>query len=269
MRAVNLIPVDERRGGGRAGGRSGGGAHVVLAVLAVLVAMVGAWAMAGKQIADRQSDLTRVEADAAAAEARAQALAPYTQFAELSRTRSETVAQIAESRFDWSHALRELARVVPADVDLLSLTATAAPGVGVDGGGGSGMRASLPVPALEIVGCAASQSDVARLMARLRAVDGVQRVTLSSSEKADEGAGSSDTECRDTDRKPQFTLITFFQAIPGAAPATGQAAAPAAPADGPAPAGDQPAADAAAPSPAPQADTPAPAPVPASNGGTP
>lgn len=255
MRAVNLIPAGERRGGGgRAGGRSGGGAYVVLAVLAVLVAVLGAYTMAGKQISEREAELAQVEGAAAAVEARAAALAPYTQFAELSRSRLETITQLADSRFDWSHALRELARVVPGDVDLLSVTGTVAPGVGVEGSSGSGLRAALPVPALEMVGCARSQSEVARLLARLRAVDGVQRVTLSSSEKADAGGGG-EAECRTTAGRPQFSVIVFFEALAGAVPS----APGTPPAEGAAPpTGEQP---------APQGDTAAPAPVPTAETG--
>ena len=79
-----------------------------------------------------------------------------------------------------------------------------------------------------------SQSSVALLMARLRAISGVDRVKLQASTKGETeggggGAGGSG-DCRAGDQdKPQFTLIVLFRsddpaaqaatAAPGAAPA--------------------------------------------------
>lgn len=227
MRAVNLIPSDAPRdaGGGRASG-----AHMLLGVLAIAVAMVGAWTVTGKQVSDREASLAGLEREVAAAEARAAALGPYTRFAALSRARSETVGRIAAGRFDWAHALREVARVVPEEADLVSLTASAAPDGGGDGGATGPLRTALPVPAIDIVGCTTSQGRVAKLVSRLRAIDGVQRVSLSSSEKAEQSSATGDTDCRTSDRHPQFQMTIFFQALPAvaAAPAQGVAPVPAA-----------------------------------------
>ena len=48
MRAVNLIPVEERRGGGSAA--SGLGSYIVLAVLALVVAMGAAYTLANRSL---------------------------------------------------------------------------------------------------------------------------------------------------------------------------------------------------------------------------
>jgi hypothetical protein len=244
MKAVNLIPSDSR-GRRRAkvasavstGGAGGLSAYGLLVVLAVAVLVAGAWAMTGKQLSGAKADLAHASQAATAAEANATSLGPYTAFAALSRARVETVSGLVKGRFDWSHGLREVARVVPADVDLISLVGTATPNSSVQGAGGSGpLRAALPVPAIDLIGCAKTQSHVARLLARLRAIDGVQRVSLSSSEKSD-SASLSDTDCRRNSRMPQFQLTVFFQAqegiVPSAAATTADAAAPAtAPAGG-------------------------------------
>ncbi|MBA3327348.1 MAG: hypothetical protein H0T43_03495 [Solirubrobacterales bacterium] len=241
MRAVNLIPSDgPHRGGGE---RASGGTYVLLGALAVAVAIVAVWTMTGKQVSDREAELARVEREAVTAEARVATLGPYTRFAALSRNRAETVSRIAGGRFDWAHALREVARVVPEEADLVSLTASAAPG-GAQGGEAGPLRAALPVPAFDIVGCTSSQSRVAKLLARLRAIDGVQRVSLSSSEKADQASGTAETDCRTTEGRPQFQMTIFFRALPGA---VGAPVAPGAPVTPGAPA----------------------APVPAAGGGTP
>ena len=232
MRAVNLIPPDARRARAQAGaGLAGGmGGYVLLATLAVAVVMAGVWAMAGRGLSEKQAELARVEQQARAAEAKVASLAPYKRFATLSTSRVETVKGLIDGRFDWSAGLREVARVVPADVDLTSLVGTTSPTSAVEGAGGSGsLRAALPVPAIDLIGCARSQGRVAELLARLRAIDGVQRVTLASSEKSDT-ASLSDTDCRRTSNMPQFQLTVFFRAQPGIVPSADARPALAAPA---------------------------------------
>jgi hypothetical protein len=191
-----------------------------LAALAVVVLMAGAWAMTGKQLSDGRADVVRANEAARAAEAQGASLAPYKSFAALSKARVETVRGLLDGRFDWSHGLREVARVLPRDIDLISLVGTTSPNSSVQGAASSSARASTPSPAIDLIGCAKSQSDVARLLARLRSIDGVQRVSLTSSEKAD-SASLSETDCRGTVRMPQFQLTVFFQPQPGIAPAAG------------------------------------------------
>jgi poly(3-hydroxybutyrate) depolymerase len=233
MKAVNLMPAEGR--GRRAtgatpsfltGSSEGLAAYGLLAVLAIAVAMAGGWALSGRQLADGKADLTRTEAAAKVAEAKVASLGPYTKFAAVSQARVETLSGLIKGRFDWSHGLREVARVVPKDVDLISLVGTTSPTSSVQGAGASGaLRASLPVPAIDLIGCAKSQSDVALLLARLRAVDGVQRVSLASSEKSD-SASLSNTDCRASETVPQFQVTVFFQALPGIVPSAAAAASP-------------------------------------------
>jgi len=233
MRAVNLIPAEERRGGGGAGGRSGGGAHVLLAALALLVALVGVYTVSGREIKTKEAELSAAQVQLADLQAAAARLQGYEQFAALRERRVQTVASIAGSRFDWSHSLRELSRVTSSEVWLTAVTGTVAPGVGVEGGGGGGLREALPLPALELSGCTVSQDAVARMMSRLRQVDGVERVSLSSSEKAQVGAGGGGPggDCRAGSAKyPQFQMVVFLSAptpatTPGAATAAATPAA--------------------------------------------
>ena len=70
----------------------------------------------------------------------------------------------------------DLARAVPADVTLLSLNGDIS-----TASGGSGIRSAISAPAITVTGCAPGQTEVARLMARLRDIDGVSRVSLSKS----------------------------------------------------------------------------------------
>lgn len=231
MRAVNLIPQDARKGGRQPVGLrlsgSSAGPYVLLAALAVAVVLAGAWALSSKQLSEHKAELARVQQEAQAAEAKSASLASYKDFATLSAARAETVSGLIKGRFDWSHGLREVARVIPADVNLLSLVGTTSPTSTVQGGGGS-LRGALPLPAIDLIGCAKSQSRVAQLLARLRAIDGVQRVSLSSSEKTD-SASLSDSDCRASSKMPQFQITVFFKAQPGIAPVAAAipAAAPA------------------------------------------
>ncbi|HEX2087450.1 MAG TPA: hypothetical protein VHF89_17335 [Solirubrobacteraceae bacterium] len=224
MRAVNLIPSDLRRAGGSPGA-TGQAVYVLLGVLAVAVLMVGAWAVAGRAVANGEADLERVRAEADAAELRAGQLKPYASFHAMRVKRVETVTSLSRSRFNWPFALREVSRVLPSHVWLSSVVGTVAPGVQVEDGSGGAttpLRAQLAAPALEIVGCTTSQEQVARYLARLRSIQGVTRVTLARSEKIDisqqkdaagRSADGSANDCRQNNaRIPQFELIVFFEA---------------------------------------------------------
>jgi Tfp pilus assembly protein PilN len=231
MRAVNLIPADERRGAGGAAGRSGGAAYILLGTLALLVVMAGAYVITGKNLNDKKSELARVNRDAQAAQAKADNLAAYTRFSDLRAKRVQTVTSLANSRFDWAHALREVARVVPGDAWLTTLVGTVAPNVSVDGAstGAASLRGALPNPAVEVSGCTTGNKAVARMLTRMRLIDGVERVSLAQAEKADSGGGAaggsggaSAADCRNgSDKFPRFDLVVFFKAGGVIANATG------------------------------------------------
>jgi Tfp pilus assembly protein PilN len=223
MRAVNLIPADER---GRSGGGGGGaavGSYILLGFLTMVVAASAAYTLAGQTISDRRQELADVQAQAQASTNEAQALQAYTTFTALRDKRSETVRSLASSRFDWSHALHEVARTIPADAWLTSMRATVTPSAAAEGGVTDPLRSSLQSPAIELVGCTTSQDKVASVISSLRRIDGVQRVSLSSSEKltaagssgkssgSSDSAGATSNDCRNGNgRFPQFSMTLFF-----------------------------------------------------------
>lgn len=222
MRAVNLMPADVRA---TRATRPGGPVYVLLGGLAALVVLASLWAVANRQAGERRAQLDRANAQVAAAEGRAGAAAPYAEFARLAQDRLETVTALARSRFDWAHAMREISRVLPADVWLTEL------------GGASGAGTETPTPATSVApaptfkldGCTRSQARVAQLMARLRAVDGVRAVDLSKSQKPEAGGDESCPANRASD--PRFTIKISFagpNAPKDTLDATGQVAAPAA-----------------------------------------
>jgi Tfp pilus assembly protein PilN len=209
VRAVNLMPRDARGSSRSASFGSGAGVYVLLAGLAALVVCASLWAVANKQVGERRSTLERVSAEAAAAQKRADDGAPYVAYATLARNRAQTVTTLSATRFDWAHAMREVGRVLPADVWLTSMS-------GASGAGGdapSPTTSAAPAPTITLAGCTRSQAKVARLLARLRTIDGLRDVALKTSEKPDTKGDDSCPANRSTD--PRFTIAISF-AVPGA-----------------------------------------------------
>jgi Tfp pilus assembly protein PilN len=233
MKAVNLIPAESRRGAGGHAGRSGGAAYVLLGALGVLVLMAGLYVSVSSKVKDRKAELATLTAQATAAEAQAASLKSYTDFATLRARRVATVQSIAASRFDWSGTLHEVARTIPSDVWLTALRGTVSPDVSVQGGAAvNALRASITSPALELLGCTTSQPNVSRMIAAMRQVDGVRRVSLLSSSKNDAaqaGGGGGAADCTQGSAKfPKFQLVIFFDPKPAPAAVTAPPAAAAA-----------------------------------------
>ena len=225
MRAVNLIPADSRRTALDIQGLRGPGPAVV-GMLAVVLALVTMYVLASNSISQRQAELSSLRQQLAQTQASSTTLARYSQFTQLATSRVQTVREIAASRFDWAKALSELADVVPSNTTLESLSASVDPSATAStGGSGGGLRADISTPAFELVGCTSTQDDVARLMSRLRLIQGVTRVSLSDSVKdasASAGAAVSTTAATPGAScgagAPTFDVVVFFEA-----PATGPA----------------------------------------------
>jgi Tfp pilus assembly protein PilN len=195
MRPVNLIPAEDRRGD-QAPLRSGPLAYVVIGALVAVLAGVTALVLTNNQISERQAEVSQLKGEDAAAQARAEKLAPYTQFASLTEQRVATVTSLGDSRFDWERVMRELSLVLPRDVWLVGLSASATSGSSVEGGSsssssGGSLRGAVPGPALEINGCAAGQEAVAGFITALKDIDGVTRVGVQSSELAEQESSSA------------------------------------------------------------------------------
>jgi Tfp pilus assembly protein PilN len=223
MRPVNLIPSNERRGDSSVS-RTGPIAYLLIGALVAVLGGVCGLVLTGNDIADQKSELTALEAEQASEQARATSLAAYTQFRAVRESRAMTVANLADSRFDWERVMRELSLVLPPDVWLVQLTATASPAVTLDNGAEVPGRDAVAGPALEIVGCAPSQQAVARFLASVRDIDGVTRVGLPSS--ALPGAGSDESVCQVRDFIAAFQMVLAFDAAPVAGTTTAPPVAP-------------------------------------------
>ena len=68
------------------------------------------------QISDRKAEKSSLESQLSTAQAEADRTKSFADFAALQLSREQTVASLAQSRFDWERVLRELAIVIPHDV---------------------------------------------------------------------------------------------------------------------------------------------------------
>jgi Tfp pilus assembly protein PilN len=188
----------------------------------VALVLVTVYVLALNNISAQQSKIASLKAQAAQAQASAARLAPYVEFAQLAQARVQTVRAIASSRFDWHAALTNLARVVPANTSFSSIVGTVVPGATVTGTGGSGsatdLRGAVNAPAFQLTGCTDSQDDVARLMSRLRLIDGVTRVSFEDATKSGGGQSGGSTGAANgcPANAPTFDLVVFFSPLANA-----------------------------------------------------
>ncbi|HEU5253320.1 MAG TPA: PilN domain-containing protein [Solirubrobacterales bacterium] len=217
MRPINLIPPESRRGAS-APMRTGPLPYLLVGGLALALAGVALLVLAGNTVSDREAEVAQLEREDARSAAKAQRLSAFTQFRAMQQTRMETIASLADSRFDWERVMRELALVLPDDAWLVNLSATASPESGGSEGGG-GLRASAPGPALELDGCAAGQEAVAGFVTALKDIDGVTRVGVESSalgdpEESSGGEDGANEDCRTRAFIAQFSIVVAFDAAP-------------------------------------------------------
>jgi len=226
MRPVNLLP--ERYRPAKSSGKRSGSAYVALGVLGALLLAVFLIVHTSNQVADRKEQTAAAETEAQQAEAQTGTLAAYGDFKEAKETRTQSVGSIANGRFDWERFMRELARVLPAEVSLSGAEAS----VSGDGEAAPDPAAAPAGPTAKLTGCAVSHPDVATLMVRLRQMDRVTDVKLTESAKGSDGAGSGQPAEGGAGGGGCGTLVTFdvtviFDPAPPAPQVGGVAGVPA------------------------------------------
>jgi Tfp pilus assembly protein PilN len=189
VRAVNLIPAEERRGAGGLAGRSGGIVYVLVGGLAVLVVLGVIYAFAVQSVAQRKGQLASLTQQVAAVNEQNQQLAPYVNFATISAQQTQQALTLAQQRFDWPDAMEQLALALPSDVTLTSFSA--------NDGAGAGNSGATGTPSFTLDGCASAQAEIPSVLTSLAAVPGVANVELQSSTenkraKGKVAAGSSE-----------------------------------------------------------------------------
>lgn len=218
MRAVNLIPSDQRSGRSVGAGRSEGAAYGVLALFVAVAVLAVLYGKAQRDVESRKAQAATVSAEAQRAQAEASLLAPYTSFVALRQQREQAVATLVDSRFDWAHAFHEFGRVLSGETQITSLDGSiasggpaAAPAGATAGGGVASATPAGAVPTFNLTGCATSQDAVAQMLQRLRLIDGVSAVNLLSSTKGASGSGGCPAN------GPSFAVLVTFDGLPSAA----------------------------------------------------
>jgi Tfp pilus assembly protein PilN len=236
MKAVNLLPSD-LRGAPKGSAASspgtdvprGPGAFIVLGALAISVLALAAYVLTTNSIKERQAASVQLTVRQQAAETRAGALRPYAEFQQLANSRVATLKDLAGQRFDWDQTLRDLSRALPRNVTIKSLDGSLS---GSDSTGASSSTAASTGPSITLSGCTATQSSVARLMARLHDVNGVTSVSLASSAKAETATSTAVSESPSAGngapcgpgRHPDFKVVIHFEHSAAAAASAGAAA---------------------------------------------
>jgi Tfp pilus assembly protein PilN len=192
MRAVNLIPADAKRGSRGPSASKGLPTYLFLGVLAIAVGLVTLYVLASNNISQRQAKVTTLQAEVAQVEAQSTSLNHYAQFSQMTQSRIGSVRQLATGRFDWHSTLTQIAQVVPKNTSLATLAGTAASADPI--AAASATPTATPTgTSIQLTGCTKSQPDVAKLMSRLRLINGVAGVTLNSSTKQESGPTSPST----------------------------------------------------------------------------
>ena len=191
MRAVNLLP--ERHRPRRPSGGKSGSAYILLGVLGLVVAAVLVYVMTLNSINSAQTDIAEAEAATVQANAQADQLGAYGDFAKVKAERVAAVKDLADGRADWERMVRELAHVLPEGVWVMNASASA---TGAPAGGTPSPTDAAAAPAgptLTVTGCASSQAQVADTLVRLKQMQGATDVTLDHSTKPDETGAASDS----------------------------------------------------------------------------
>jgi Tfp pilus assembly protein PilN len=196
MRAVNLLPLDARPGtrwaavGREASARRVlSGAGIAAGVLALL--FTGLAVHQRGIVDDRRVELQNVETRLVAAEARA---AEVQAARAASNARLTAFQTVVAQRLAWEDVLRDLSRVLPANVFLQSLDATS-PTLTAGAAATAAPAATAPPPGsaaapvgFTIAGSADSQVRVAQVLDRLSLLPWLTNVTLQSSVRGGEGS---------------------------------------------------------------------------------
>jgi len=186
MRAINLLPRDEKR-------RAGPALPTPVAVTAlvsltvVTVLLCGLFLSAHGNVSARQLELTQKDAELAAIPVPAQSqLQQQDALVADKQARVAALNTALSRRIAWDRILREFALVLPDDVWLLSMSASAPTLATV---APNTTSASSTAPALggqlgfNIEGHTYSHDAVARLLSRLSVIPDLERVQLVTSEE--------------------------------------------------------------------------------------
>jgi Tfp pilus assembly protein PilN len=194
MEAVNLLPAGATRGSRWSVGDRTAAKRVLvgaaLAAAVVIVALVAAFVHAHSSVSDKQETLAGLEQQVVVAQAKAAAVQTARANAQARRV---AVTDVNSKRITWEQVLRDLSRVLPANVWLHNLqaqsptpTATASTATATS----TATTATGATPTAFVVsGFTSSQKGVARVIDRLAILPWLSDVSLQQSTRADTATG--------------------------------------------------------------------------------
>ncbi len=186
MRGVDLLPKDAVKTKSRRASIIAIGAPVAVAV--PLVALGFLYLGAHGKVSDNQAELDAVKAEIAAL--------PTPTGPDIDASvvgdeavRATAVASVLGGRLAWDEVFRDMARVLPSNVWLTSLSASLPQGGNLADGLTAPVAVTVPgqaaaaPTAVVLEGYTYTQPDVARLLARLATLPSLRRVTLNTSQR--------------------------------------------------------------------------------------
>jgi Tfp pilus assembly protein PilN len=201
MNAVNLIPADSRKR--RLVPSTSWPTMALIAGLVVVLVGAVLYVAATNRVKSRRAELAQVTASADSWRRAATSYQSFTQTAQQRGQELADIRQLVVGRYPWEQLLGQISGLMPRTAALTSLTATtSSPGSPAATGTSSSATsatssstpaatgaATAPLPAVQLSGCAASQSSVAQTMVELHRIKSVSAVTLASASET--GGGSS------------------------------------------------------------------------------
>ena len=209
MEAVNLLPAYARPGHPWAAIGKDLSARRVLAAGgavagAAAIAFGAAFVHERSLVNERQDTLAGVQAQLVEAQAKAE---PLRAAESASATKLVAVRTISAGRVPWENVLRNLARVLPTQVQLESLQVTSPTAIAASSTTAAAATAGAPT-GFTVAGSASSQNRVALVLDRLAVLPWLSDVTLQSSTHGTGTTGSSSAD--------QFTISANFNSAGGA-----------------------------------------------------
>jgi len=189
MRAVNLIPTEQRRA--KATGKASGSAYAIVGVLAVVLVMAVAYVLTSNKVNENETKATDAKQQADALEAQAAALGSFTNFAAIKDQRLASVVTTAQTRFDWERLMREVSMLMPEGSWLRTTSASVVGEASATGEPAAATAGAALSPTATFVGCTKKQSEVATLMVRMGQLHRATDVKLNqSAQEAADGEAS-------------------------------------------------------------------------------
>jgi Tfp pilus assembly protein PilN len=229
MRAVNLLPVDERAGARAVATGRLNPLHAIAGVGAVvIVVLLGMWAMARHDASTAREAEAAATARTATAQAQVSRLQPVVALDRRRESRETAVVALAQGRTDWAMVLQSVAGALPRQVGITQLSAQAV-GATASGSGGTVPAGLGGQGSVAINGCADTQRRVARTLVALRRLPQVADVALNQTSDGSKGASASSASsgaasggCRKVTMDAALGLAptTTLDLVPTAATAT-------------------------------------------------